>query len=95
MNIIPVSQENTWENSIFCNVSLKKNPHIYIYIYTVGAIEGGGLVFRPGKIQFSRFFHKNLYLDSLGCPRMMYKIWLKNFENFDNFENFEKGRFFH
>ena len=27
---------------------------------TVSTIEGGGLVFWPGKIQFSRFFHENL-----------------------------------
>ena len=33
MNIITVSQDNTWKNPISCNVSLKKNAHIYIYIY--------------------------------------------------------------
>ena len=31
---------------------------------TVSALEGGGLVFWPGKIQFSRFFHESLYLRS-------------------------------
>ena len=84
-----------WHTGTSITLTNSFGTHSETAPHTVGAIEGGGLVFRPGKIQFSRFFHKNLYLDSLGCPRMMYKIWLKNFENFDNFENFEKGQFFH
>ena len=33
MNIIAMSQDNIWKNPISCNVTNKKNDHIYIYIY--------------------------------------------------------------
>ena len=33
MNIKAMSQDNIWKNPISCNVTNKKNDHIYIFIY--------------------------------------------------------------